>query len=230
MARRMWQRLAVAVGLCAILSAGRAIAQDKPATEALPIKIPVAKITGTPPKDLQLLKTLEPWSDKVREPFPAPVGARNLALKRPVTSSDPWPVAGNLERITDGEKEGTQDCLLELAPGKQWVQIDLGQPVTLYVVVVWHRHDEVRVYKAVVVQVSDDATFAKGVKTVCNNDIDNSVGQGVGKDLLYFENNQGRLVDAKGVKGRYVRLYSNGNTSDDYNHYVEVEVWGLPAK
>jgi len=33
-----------------------------------------------------------------------------------------------------------------------------------------------------------------------------------------------------GVKGRYVRLYSQGNTSNDMNHYIEVEVFGSPAK
>jgi hypothetical protein len=27
-----------------------------------------------------------------------------------------------------------------------------------------------------------------------------------------------------------VRLYSSGNTSNDLNHYVEVEVYGTPAK
>ena len=37
-------------------------------------------------------------------------------------------------------------------------------------------------------------------------------------------------MDAKGAKGRYVRLYSSGNTSNDMNHYVEVEVYGSPAK
>jgi hypothetical protein len=26
-----------------------------------------------------------------------------------------------------------------------------------------------------------------------------------------------------------VRLYSNGNTANDLNHYVEVEVFGKPA-
>jgi hypothetical protein len=47
---------------------------------------------------------------------------------------------------------------------------------------------------------------------------------------MYFENFKGRLIDAKGVKGRYVRLYSNGSTADDQNHYTEVEVYGTPAK
>ena len=27
----------------------------------------------------------------------------------------------------------------------------------------------------------------------------------------------------------YVRLYSNGNTTDKLNHYIEVEVFGKPA-
>ena len=37
------------------------------------------------------------------------------------------------------------------------------------------------------------------------------------------------MVDAKGVSARYVRLYSNGNTSDELNHYTEVEVYGKPV-
>jgi len=34
----------------------------------------------------------------------------------------------------------------------------------------------------------------------------------------------------KGTKGRYVRLHSQGNTSNDQNHYIEVEVYGIPIK
>jgi len=47
--------------------------------------------------------------------------------------------------------------------------------------------------------------------------------------LNYIETYQGKLIDGKGVKGRYVRLYSNGNTANKLNHYIEVEVWGKPA-
>jgi hypothetical protein len=92
--------------------------------------------------------------------------------------------------------------------------------------VLWHYHGEARVYKDVVVQVSDDRDFLTGVKTIYNNDKDNSLGQGIGKQLEFFETAEGRLVPANGVKGRYVRLYSNGNTSDELNHYTEVEVYG----
>jgi len=37
-------------------------------------------------------------------------------------------------------------------------------------------------------------------------------------------------IDTKGVKGRYVRLYSAGNNENKQNHYIEVEVFGLKAK
>ncbi len=76
---------------------------------------------------------------------------------------------------------------------------------------------------------ADDAKFTKGVQTIYNNDQDNSSRKGIGKDRPYMESNLGKLIDAKGAKGRYVRLYSNGNTANDMNHYVEVEIFGKPA-
>jgi len=53
-----------------------------------------------------------------------------------------------------------------------------------------------------------------------------------GKARHYTETNEGKLIDvlARGIKARYVRLYSNGNTSNDLNHYIEVEVYGKPVK
>jgi hypothetical protein len=80
-----------------------------------------------------------------------------------------------------------------------------------------------------VVRVSNDADFVKGVSEVFNNDHDNSSGLGVGQDKEYIETNDGKLVDCKGIQARYVRLYSNGSTSNDLNHYIEVEVYGKPA-
>ena len=48
--------------------------------------------------------------------------------------------------------------------------------------------------------------------------------------MHYVETAEGKLVDAKGVVARYVRLYSNGNTNNDLNHYIEVEIYGKPVK
>jgi len=82
----------------------------------------------------------------------------------------------------------------------------------------------------VIVQTADAPDFITNVRTLFNNDIDNSAGLGVGADMHYIETNKGELIDAKGSKARYVRLYSNGNTANDLNHYIEVEVYGKPAK
>jgi sugar phosphate isomerase/epimerase len=84
------------------------------------------------------------------------------------------------------------------------------------------------VYRDIVVQSAHDAGFKTGVTQLSNNDHDNSLKMGRGTDKEYIETYEGRLIDAKGVTGRYVRLYSRGSTGGDMNHYVEVEVHGRP--
>ena len=54
--------------------------------------------------------------------------------------------------------------------------------------------------------------------------------QQLADDKEYIETYEGRLIDTKGEKVRYLRFYSNGNTSTDMNHYIEVEVYATPAK
>jgi hypothetical protein len=110
------------------------------------------------------------------------------------------------------------------------VQVDLGAPASLAAVALWHFHSQARVYHDVIVQVSDDPEFKTGVQTLYNNDTDNSVKLGKGTDLNYIETYQGRVIYAKGATARYVRFYSNGNTSDELNHYCEVEIHGQPVK
>ncbi len=216
-------------------SAKGAAAAEKGKEKLVPleIKLPRPLFQGTP-KNIKAAPTLEKYSEKPRPPFNAPEGTKNLALGRKVTSSDMQPIVGELNLVTDGDKEGSDGSFVELGPDKQWVQIDLGAPANIYAIVVWHFHAEGRVYHDVVVQVADDPDFIEKVKTVFNNDFDNSSGLGVGKQLEYIDDYRGKLIDATGAKGgptrgRYVRLYSRGNTSNDLNHYVEVEVFGKPA-
>ncbi len=200
----------------------------------LEIKLPRPMFQGTP-KNIKPAPTLEKYNEKPRAPFPAPEGAKNLALNKKVTSSDMAPIVGELSLITDDDKEGSDGSFVELGPGTQWVQIDLGARADIYAIVLWHYHAEGRVYHDVVVQVADDPDFIEKVKTIYNNDFDNSSGLGLGKQLEYIDDYRGKLIDAKDgkgepAKGRYVRLYSKGNTSNDMNHYVEVDVYGKPAK
>jgi hypothetical protein len=186
---------------------------------------------GTPAALVVDPKTMEPVSDPPRPQVPlmAPPGLVNLAAGKPVTtSSREEPTVGELSYVTDGKK-GPDDYVEVFAADKQWMQIDLGASAPLYAVAVWHFTREQRYYHAVVVQVSDDPDFLQGVHTIYNNDYGNAAGQGAGADKEYCENHYGRTFDAKGIKARYVRLYSTGNTSSDFSDYIEVEVWGKPA-
>lgn len=207
-----------------LVSTGNWLPAADPVT--IPLELPRALFVGTPvPVDLPNLR--RPGKDR-RPDFLAPPGVVNLAKGCKVTGSDPYPVIGDLEYITDGDKSGIDGSVVEMLGGTQWVQIDLGRSRVIHAIVVWHYHQEARVYYDVIVQVSDDPEFKSGVTTVFNDDHDNSSGLGKGDDLAYIETFEGLLVDTKGVKARYVRLYSAGNTTDDLNHYVEVEVFGLP--
>lgn len=194
------------------------------------IKLPKPMFVGTPQNTK--VPNLEKPLGKARPPFLAPEGTKNVALGKPVSSSDEEPIIGEIEMITDGDKEAADGSYVELGPFVQHVTIDLEAMHEIYAIVAWHYHKQARVYFDVVLQVADDADFITNVKTVFNNDIDNSAGLGVGKDMHYTETNEGRLFDvlAKGIKTRYVRLYSNGNTSNDLNHYIEVEVYGKPVQ
>jgi hypothetical protein len=213
---------------------GLAIGQQPPVSTAqsnqapLGIKLPKPVFIGTP-QNMQV-PNLEKPLGKPRPPFLAPVGTKNVALKKPVHSSDEMPIIGELTLITDGDKEANEGSFVELGPFSQNVTIDLGSKHDIYAIVVWHYHNQPRVYFDVVVQVADDPDFIKDVKTVFNNDHDNSSKLGAGKDMNYVETAEGKLIDAKGVQGRYVRLYSKGNTNNDLNHYTEVEVYGKPVK
>lgn len=194
----------------------------------LKLKLPKPMFIGTP-RNIRT-PNLETVTGKSRGPFFVPKGTALISLNKAVISSDMQPVIGEVGYVTDGEKSGEDGYFVELGPGKQWVQVDLKGVFDLSAIIVWHYHSQARVYRDVVVQASEDKDFVTGVTTLFNNDHDNSSGLGIGKDKEYIETNEGRLIDAKGVKARHVRLWSSGNTSNDMNHYVEVEVYGIPAK
>jgi hypothetical protein len=158
-----------------------------------------------------------------------PEGTTNLARGKPVSTGTKEIRAGELAYITDGDKESWEDYAVELAAGPQWVQIDLGKTSEIYAIAVWHFHNIPNFTKAVVVQVSDDPAFKKGVVTLFNTDYENLHGFGKGEDKHYLESNMGKVIPANGVKARHVRLYSAGNSHNSSNYYIEVEVYGVPV-
>ena len=195
----------------------------------IPLELPRPMFRGTP-QDIPV-PNLEKPLGKPRPPFYAPVGTENVAFGKPVSASNEDSIIiGELDLVTDGDKEATDGSYVEMPPLLQQVTIDLEAEYEIYAVIVWHYHSQPRAYLDVIVQFADDADFITNVKTIFNNDHDNSAGLGVGKDMNYVETSEGKLIEGKGQKARYVRLYSNGNSFSEMNHYIEVEVYGKAAK
>lgn len=187
------------------------------------LEFPPPKVTSTPaPINLPHLEL----PNKKPPVIKVPTGVTNVAAGKTVTSSDEWPIIGELDMITDGDKESEDGYYVELGEMQQWVQVDLETKTEIYGIGLWHYHAQPRAYLDVIIQVSDDPEFKSGNTTVFNNDHDDSSNMGRGSDPAYVEKNHGRLIPGKKATGRYVRFYSDGNTSDGLNQYIEVEVFG----
>ena len=185
--------------------------------------------TPVPAGNIPNLEKPDPEALKSRLKFMVPRGTENVAKGKKVTSSDPLPIIGSLDLLTDGDADASDGCYVELAPGHQWVQIDLGAEHDIWKVLLWHFHKQTAVYFDLNVQVSNDPEFRTGVTGLYNNDHDDSSKLGQGADKAYVETNFGRLIEGRGTRGRYVRFYSNGNTANEMNHYIEASVYGTPA-
>lgn len=222
------RRLSTGVLLAAAVALSCLAAQaEEKAGELVPLtlKLPPPAFKGTP-KDVQLSSYVEPLSDKPRPPMMVPAGLKNLAPGKKISTSDKNATASTLEKVIDGDKEAQDESIIFLRKGTQWVQLDLGAAHEVFAIVLWHAHNSAKVYHDIIVQAADDADFLENVRTIYNNDQDNTSGLGVGTDREYFETHEGRLINAKGVKARYFRFYSKGSTESALNEYTEIEIYG----
>jgi hypothetical protein len=209
-----------------LLSAPPAAAAD---LVPLQLTLPAPAFKGTP-KDLPVGTTVEPLSNTPRPPLMVPSGLSNVAAGKKVTCSVPSSAGSALAKIVDGDKEAYDSSIVMLKKGTQWVQMDLGAKHEIFAIVIWHAHDAPKIFRDVVVQVADDPDFLENVNALFNNDQDNSSGLGVGTHREYFETAEGKLLDTKGVKARYLRFYTKGSTDSPLNEYTEIEVYGRPAQ
>jgi len=213
------------VSVLVFLAAVAGMAGEPPRDKVpLMLKLPMPRFMGTP-HNLKGPHLEKPRSGK-RPDLAVPAGLTNVALNKPVTASDTAPTLGELGQVTDGDKDGVEGSYVEIGPGKQYFQIDLNERYQIFAIVVWHYHAQPRVYHDVVVRLSADPAFSGNVRTVYNNDYDNSSGFGLGRDKEYIDSHEGLLIGTRGAEARYVRLYGNGNTENDLNHCTEVEVYG----
>ena len=144
---------------------------------AIEIELPAPAFRGTPvPQKSRTSRSRwasrgrRSWLPKARSTWPAASRSPSATRRRPPASSTSSPTATRRPPTS-----ATSSC----GRAREWVQIDLGQKATIYAVLVWHNHAEARVYRDVIVQVSDDPDFLDA-QTVFNNDYDNSSGLGIG--------------------------------------------------
>ncbi len=180
----------------------------------------------TLPRDLQIGADVAALSDRPRAPLMVPPGLLNLAPGSTIASSDNNVTAESLAKIADGDKSASESSIIFLRKGLQWVQMDLGSPHDLFAIVIWHAHNAAKIYHDVIVQVCDEPGFHEHVRTLFNNDRDNTSGLGRGSDREYIETYEGKLINARGTRGRYLRFYSKGSTESALNEYTEIEVHG----
>ena len=82
----------------------------------LKIELPKPMFVGTP-KNVRSPNLEAPRKTKERPPFYVPEGSRNVAAGKEVTSSDMFPIIGDLPLVTDGDKEGADGSYVELGQG-----------------------------------------------------------------------------------------------------------------
>jgi hypothetical protein len=215
---------------CLLLAAGVALAanlhalDDRSDWTPLKLKLPAPIFSGTP-KEAPKGVIVDPPSTKPPVIL-VPRDARNIAPQAKLTTSDKNATTEMLAKITDGDKEAQEDSVVLLRRGLQWIQFDFGRSEEIFAIAIWHAHDTAKIYRSVIVQAADDKDFTENVRTLFNNDANNSSGLGAGTDRQYFETFQGKTIDAKGIRARYIRLYSHGSTDSALNEYTEVEIYG----
>ncbi len=160
-------------------------------------------------------------------PFMIDINVMNLALYKPVTSNEE-PVTGELEQITDDIKTSGE---FDFVGGPAWVQVDLEESSSIHAIVIWHHYENADIFDDVIVCVSDDEDFSGDVRTLYNNDHDNSSGMGMGQDSAYISSLWGNIVDARGLNftgtnARFVRVHTKRNADGTIPRYIELAVYG----
>lgn len=145
--------------------------------------------------------------------------AGNLATNATVTGV----TVGQETRVKDGTIASASTNLATLTGTS--ATLDLGGQYYINGLNVWHNFSDGRTFRDVIFEIADNSQFNNST-IVYNADATNVLGKGAGSDPEYAETGAGKLVQFAPVAGRYIRLWSNGNSVDGGNTLAEVEVYG----
>jgi len=196
----------------------------------LVLDLPEPAFKTVPHDLLSHSQSLEPLSNFPRPPVLVPSGLVNLAPGALLTCSDNNVTREALARIVDGDKEASEQSIIYLRKGVQWVQMDFGKPQEIFAIVLWHAHNTPKTYHDVVVTAANLPDFKTNVRALFNNDRENACDLGKGNDREYIETYEGKLINTRGLNARYLRFYSKGSTESALNEYTEIEVYGRPTR
>ena len=145
---------------------------------ALKIQFPPPHSSGTPKEIKSDNLEPDPGPGKFRPPIMVePEYTKKLTTEDTKVTTSEEAVTGENEYVVDGDKTPDATSMLQLPGGVQWVQLDLGAEHDISAVCVWHDQGDERVYKDVIMQISNDPKFLEGVTTIFNNDHDDSAAR-----------------------------------------------------
>ncbi len=178
-----------------------------------------------------------------RDAFWVNKGVVNVAKGKLVTANKV--VFGEITTVTDGDincvatdfvfKLTGEDAEGEEEDVTPAVTVDLGKDYEVEGICVWHNYKRPIIFENIVVQISTDKNFPEDkTTTIFNNDYEDMIGFGEGKNKLFPASVWGELIrvgkEGSGQKARYVRVYTEGVLNDfsSMPAFLEVGVYARP--
>ncbi len=183
-----------------------------------------------------LFTELQAWTCAPPEEFTEP---ENVCLNKSVTAYDKDGNAAEaqdhnggktIEAVVDGRTDAGNSIQFD---GLAFVQADMGKSVWINKAVLNLWHDWV--FRSVTVQVSDDPTFASGVRTIFCSDGGNWNGLGAyagsmdpsyDHNVEWISNNGvGFTFHFEPIQGRYIRAFAQAGQGTYNSIYTELQAW-----
>ena len=137
----------------------------------------------------------------------------NLALNKQVETNSDYAGRWNLTDGDTGESAKPEDLL-----DATEVTVDLGQPVLINTIKLWHYWADNRTYHQNKVAVSLEGRFEGEEITIFDSQ----------HDGVYAESREGKTFAFNPIETRYIRCWANGNSVNQWTHFVELQAFLIP--
>ena len=136
--------------------------------------------------------------------------SENLALNKRVDTNSDYAGRWNLTDGDTGESAKPEDLL-----DATQVTVDLGQPMLINTIKLWHYWADGRTYHHNKVAVSLENKFDGEEITVFDSQYDGE----------YAESREGKTLVFNPIETRYIRCWADGNSVNQWTHFVELQAF-----